>query len=110
MAGSTDTSTSNVAQLGRSVYTTYLFPFEVTAALLVIAVVGAVVLARRPPGVGEPGGDAGGGDHRGRDRQDASVSDRAVEEAYAASEPAEPTDEAPGEASSVNRHQRGDPR
>jgi hypothetical protein len=30
------------------VYTTYLFPFEATAALLVIAVVGAVVLARRP--------------------------------------------------------------
>jgi hypothetical protein len=31
------------------VFTTYLFPFEATAALLVIAVVGAVVLARRPP-------------------------------------------------------------
>ena len=42
---------SNVYLLGRSVYTTYLFPFEITAALLVIAVVGAVVLARRPPGV-----------------------------------------------------------
>lgn len=39
---------SNVALLGRSVYTTYLFPFEATAALLIIAVVGAVVLARRP--------------------------------------------------------------
>ena len=39
----------DVAALGRSVFTTYLFPFEVTAALLVIAVVGAVVLARRPP-------------------------------------------------------------
>jgi NADH-quinone oxidoreductase subunit J len=40
---------SNVALLGKSVYTTYLFPFEATAALLIIAVVGAVVLARRPP-------------------------------------------------------------
>jgi hypothetical protein len=30
------------------VFTTYLFPFEVTSALLVIAVVGAVVLSRRP--------------------------------------------------------------
>ena len=39
---------SNVYLLGKSVYTTYLFPFEATAALLVIAVVGAVVLARRP--------------------------------------------------------------
>jgi NADH-quinone oxidoreductase subunit J len=43
-------SQSNVAQLGKAVFTTYLFPFEATAALLVIAVVGAVVLARRPPG------------------------------------------------------------
>ena len=40
----------NVATLGRSVFTTYLFAFEVTSALLVIAVVGAVVLARRPGG------------------------------------------------------------
>jgi NADH-quinone oxidoreductase subunit J len=38
-----------VAQLGRQLFTTYLFAFEATAALLVIAVVGAVVLARRPP-------------------------------------------------------------
>lgn len=49
VAGTTDSSTSNVAQLGTSVYTTYLFPFEITSALLVIAVVGAVALARRPP-------------------------------------------------------------
>ena len=37
------------AQLGKQLFTTYLFAFEATAALLVIAVVGAVVLARRPP-------------------------------------------------------------
>jgi NADH-quinone oxidoreductase subunit J len=48
VAGS-DTGASNVQLLGQSLYTTYLFPFEATAALLVIAVVGAVVLARRPP-------------------------------------------------------------
>jgi NADH-quinone oxidoreductase subunit J len=41
-----------VAQLGKQLFTTYLFAFEATAALLVIAVVGAVVLARRP-GVSE---------------------------------------------------------
>jgi NADH-quinone oxidoreductase subunit J len=52
VAGS-DTGQSNVALLGKSVYTTYLFPFEATAALLVIAVVGAVVLARRPPVTGD---------------------------------------------------------
>ena len=38
----------NVAALGRAVFTTYLFPFEATAALLVIAVVGAVFLSRKP--------------------------------------------------------------
>jgi NADH-quinone oxidoreductase subunit J len=44
-----------VAQLGKQLFTTYLFAFEATAALLVIAVVGAVVLARRPPAPHEPG-------------------------------------------------------
>jgi NADH-quinone oxidoreductase subunit J len=45
----TDTGAPNVNLLGKSLYTTYLFPFEATSALLIIAVVGAVVLARRPP-------------------------------------------------------------
>jgi NADH-quinone oxidoreductase subunit J len=44
-------SRGDVGQIGKSVFTTYLFAFEATAALLVIAVVGAVVLARRPPTV-----------------------------------------------------------
>ncbi len=48
VAGS-DTGAPNVNLIGRSLYTTYLFPFEATSALLIIAVVGAVVLARRPP-------------------------------------------------------------
>ncbi|MGO9457179.1 MAG: NADH-quinone oxidoreductase subunit J [Acidimicrobiales bacterium] len=50
---------TNVYLLGKSVFTTYLFAFEATAALLVIAVVGAVVLARRPSGgvLDEPGDD-----------------------------------------------------
>ncbi len=43
------TSSGEPAQLGKQLFTTYLFAFEATAALLVIAVVGAVVLARRPP-------------------------------------------------------------
>jgi len=38
---------ANVKQLGTAVFTTYLFAFEATAALLIIAVVGAVLLARR---------------------------------------------------------------
>ena len=44
-----DTGAPNVNLIGKSLYTTYLFPFEATSALLIIAVVGAVVLARRPP-------------------------------------------------------------
>ncbi len=47
------TGQANVAVLGRSVFTSYLLPFEITSALLVIAVIGAVVLARRPRGSGE---------------------------------------------------------
>jgi NADH-quinone oxidoreductase subunit J len=38
----------NVEKLGRSIFTTHILAFEVTAVLLVIAVVGAVVLARKP--------------------------------------------------------------
>jgi NADH-quinone oxidoreductase subunit J len=43
----------NVNILGTSVFTTFLLPFELTSALLVIAVIGAVVLARRPRSLGE---------------------------------------------------------
>jgi NADH-quinone oxidoreductase subunit J len=46
-------SGGDVAALGHSVFSTYLFAFEATSALLVIAVVGAVVLARRPRGESE---------------------------------------------------------
>ena len=41
------TGAGNVTQLGDSVFTTYLLAFEATAGLLIIAVVGAVLLARR---------------------------------------------------------------
>ncbi|MFI5035049.1 MAG: NADH-quinone oxidoreductase subunit J [Acidimicrobiales bacterium] len=43
----TTNGAGNIKQLGTAVFTTYLFAFEATAALLVIAVVGAVLLARR---------------------------------------------------------------
>jgi NADH-quinone oxidoreductase subunit J len=42
-----EADTPDVAQLGHSVFTDYLFAFEATSALLVIAVVGAVVLSRK---------------------------------------------------------------
>ncbi|MBW4030280.1 MAG: NADH-quinone oxidoreductase subunit J [Acidobacteria bacterium] len=41
------TGAGNVTQLGDSVFTTYLLSFEATSGLLIIAVVGAVLLARR---------------------------------------------------------------
>ena len=40
---------SNVEKVASALFTRYLLPFEVTSILLVIAVVGAVVLARRTP-------------------------------------------------------------
>lgn len=48
VAGPVRGAGSNVSALGKSIFTTYLLPFEATSALLVVAVVGAVVLARRP--------------------------------------------------------------
>ena len=47
VVGPVGTGYDNVSQLGTALFTTYLFAFEITSALLVIAVVGAVVLARR---------------------------------------------------------------
>jgi NADH-quinone oxidoreductase subunit J len=38
---------SSVAALGRTLFTSYAFPFEVTSVLILVAMVGAVLLARR---------------------------------------------------------------
>ena len=79
VSGAIGSPGDNVGLIGRSIFTTYLLAFEVTSALLVVAVVGAVVLARRPrralgqngaptgePGDSEPGdsepGDSEPGD------------------------------------------------
>jgi NADH-quinone oxidoreductase subunit J len=40
---------ANVVILARSLFSDYVFAFEVTSVLLVIAVIGTVILARRPP-------------------------------------------------------------
>ena len=45
-SGALNRPLANVDQLGRSIFTTYLLPFEVTSGLLVVAVIAAVVLAR----------------------------------------------------------------
>ena len=46
--GAIDENESNIRQLGEVLFTQYVLAFEITAVLLTIAVVGAVVLARRP--------------------------------------------------------------
>ena len=48
LAGQVSGPGSNVEKLGRSLFSGYLLSFEVTSALLVIAVVAAVVLTKRP--------------------------------------------------------------
>jgi NADH-quinone oxidoreductase subunit J len=42
---------SSVGAIGRLLFTTYAFQFEVTSILILVAMVGAVVLARRDPSV-----------------------------------------------------------
>ncbi|MGH9150942.1 MAG: NADH-quinone oxidoreductase subunit J [Acidimicrobiales bacterium] len=68
---------TNVEKLAESIFTRYMFAFEITSVLLIIAVVGAVVLVRRPPppvrrrdpddepvAAAAAGGPADGGDGR----------------------------------------------
>ncbi|MDQ3306515.1 MAG: NADH-quinone oxidoreductase subunit J [Actinomycetota bacterium] len=61
-----DSGRSNIAVLAEVLFTDYLFAFEVTSVLLVIAVVGAVVMARRPRPV--TADDEAAGDELGVDR------------------------------------------
>jgi NADH-quinone oxidoreductase subunit J len=48
VVGDLDPTAPDIDQLGESLFRDYLYAFEITSLLLVIAVVGAVVLARRP--------------------------------------------------------------
>ena len=43
--GPNSTNGGNVANIGRSLFTDFLFPFELTSALLITAAIGAIVLA-----------------------------------------------------------------
>jgi NADH-quinone oxidoreductase subunit J len=49
-----DGEDSNVVIIGKALFTDYVFAFELTGVLLVIAVIGAVVLARKPQPVTVP--------------------------------------------------------
>jgi NADH-quinone oxidoreductase subunit J len=50
VVGALEGPSGNVEQLAEVIFTRYLFAFEATSVLLVIAVVAAVALARRPEG------------------------------------------------------------
>jgi NADH-quinone oxidoreductase subunit J len=43
----TDLAVNNVENIGRLLYTDYLIPFEVASILLLVAMVGAIILAKR---------------------------------------------------------------
>jgi len=47
VAGGPGLSPKNVEQLGRLLYQDYLIPFEVASVLLLVAMIGAIVLAKR---------------------------------------------------------------
>jgi len=40
-------SPQNVEQIGRALYTDYLIPFELASFLLLVAMIGAIILAKR---------------------------------------------------------------
>ncbi len=48
-------SVSRVADIGRTLFGAYAFPFEVTSVLILVAMVGAVVIARKEPKPGAAG-------------------------------------------------------
>ena len=48
-----NTAVTSVAAIGRSLFTDYAFQFEVTSVLILVAMVGAVIMARREE---QPGG------------------------------------------------------
>ena len=49
VGGALSSAEPDINQLARSLFSDYVFAFEITSVLLVVAVVGTVVLARRPP-------------------------------------------------------------
>ncbi len=59
-AGDAGGHDSNVRQLANDLFSNHVFAFELTSVLLVIAVVGTVLLSRRPRSSGATDGDTAG--------------------------------------------------
>ncbi|TAL11522.1 MAG: NADH-quinone oxidoreductase subunit J [Nitrospirae bacterium] len=52
-AGEAATVVGNTEMVGKALYTTYLFPFEVASLILLVAMIGAIIMAKK--GIMEPG-------------------------------------------------------
>jgi NADH-quinone oxidoreductase subunit J len=63
VAGDLDDAVPDINQLGEVLFTDYLYAFEITSVLLVIAVVGAVLLSRRSGSRSEEIVDPGQAEH-----------------------------------------------
>jgi NADH-quinone oxidoreductase subunit J len=92
VVGEIDEAVPDVDRLGRSLFTDFVYAFEITSVLLVIAVVGAILLARRPHGDEIV-------DEGQRERAEEIAERMAAAEARVDGAPAEPTEpaEPPGE-------------
>ncbi|MGH8245087.1 MAG: NADH-quinone oxidoreductase subunit J [Gammaproteobacteria bacterium] len=44
-----DAARSNTLELGRSLFTDFLYPFEIAGAILLVAIIAAIALTMRPP-------------------------------------------------------------
>jgi NADH-quinone oxidoreductase subunit J len=65
---------NNINRVARVLFTDFLWPFQLTAILLVIAVVGSVALAKRSgQPTGEPVGDAEKSDDSGSDKSESTA-------------------------------------
>lgn len=51
-AEQTTATSDNTMAIGMSLFTTYLFPFEVASLILLVAMIGAIILAKRDIGEG----------------------------------------------------------
>jgi len=87
VVGEIDEAVPDVDRLGRSLFTDFVYAFEITSVLLVIAVVGAILLARRPHGDEIV-------DEGQRERAEVIAERMAAAEARVDGGPAEPTEPA----------------
>ena len=57
---------SNTRELGAQLYTTYVYPFEIAAVILLVAIIAAIALTMRPRADGKRIGPGGASSHHAR--------------------------------------------